>query len=292
MDVSIVIVNYNTRQLTAECLDSVFAKTNGLRFEVILVDNASRDGSAEQFAADPRIVFIAGGGNLGFGRANNRGLQAARGRHILFLNSDTQLINNAVKILADFLDVTPRAGACGGNLLRPDLQPNLSLFRMFPAGGEWDFIFSSVYSRFFLRGNIAYNHTGRPLPVAFVSGADMMVRRAVLEETGGFDEDFFMYFEDAELAWRIRRRGYRIFSVPDARIIHLGGQSNDSRDFFFPAYYQSRRLFLQKTSSPLKAWCLNRALLWRHRFQIATGRAQGHAREWSLNAIAQLEKPG
>jgi GT2 family glycosyltransferase len=290
MDVSIIIVNYNTRKLTAECLASVFDKTRGVEFEAVVVDNDSRDGSPEQFAADSRITFIPSGGNIGFGRANNRGIEVATGRNILFLNPDTLLLNNAIKILSDFLDEHPRAGACGGNLYQSDHGPNLSFFRLFPATGDWNFIFSSVYSRLFFRNNGFFNHTGKPLPVAFVSGADMMVKHAVLKEIGRFDEDFFMYFEEAELSWRIRRKGYGIYSVPAAKIMHLGKQSQGDNDFFFTHFFESRRIFLSKIYPPWQIQLLNRTLLLRHRFQIATGRAKGQARDWSLNCIHQLQK--
>lgn len=289
MDVSIIIVNYNTRRLTADCLDRLFEKTSGVAFEAIVVDNDSRDGSRVWFAADDRIVFIESGGNLGFGRANNLGIRVARGRHLLFLNPDTLLVNNAVKIMSGFLDAHPRAGACGGNLYRADMRPNLSFFRLFPAAADWNFIFSSLYSRLFLRGNVSFNHTGRPWPVAFVSGADLMVKRSVLDQTGGFDEDFFLFFEEAELSWRIRRRGYRIYSVPEAKIIHLGGQSTGTGDFFFTNFFESRRKFLAKTSTPWKVRWLNRALLLRHRFQLATGRARGEGLEWSRNYVRHLQ---
>lgn len=118
MDVSIIIVNYNTRQLTSNCIESIFKYTNGVSFEVILVDNASTDGSIDFFTNDERIIFISSKENLGFGRANNLGYKVAKGRYIFLLNSDTLLLNNAIKIFCDTMSNVDGNIACIGTLLR------------------------------------------------------------------------------------------------------------------------------------------------------------------------------
>ena len=123
MDVSIIIVNYNTCRMTAECIDSVFEKTHGIDFEIILVDNASTDGSREHFAGDSRITYIYNDENLGFGRANNAGIERARGRYVFLLNSDTLLIGNAIKTLCDHLDAHPETGAAAATYSTETARP-------------------------------------------------------------------------------------------------------------------------------------------------------------------------
>ena len=123
MDVSIIIINYNTLDMTRACIDSIFEKTSSLDFEVILVDNNSKDNSKDFFEKDKRIIYVYNNDNLGFGVANNVGLKFAKGRNILFLNSDTLLVNNAIKILSDYLDGNSDVGACGGNLYNKDMTP-------------------------------------------------------------------------------------------------------------------------------------------------------------------------
>lgn len=104
MDVSVILVNYNTLHLTKDCIDSIFEKTQGISFEIILVDNDSQDGSQKYFSEDKRIVFLESGGNIGFGRANNLGLKKATGKYIFFLNTDTLLVNNAIKCFFDYCE--------------------------------------------------------------------------------------------------------------------------------------------------------------------------------------------
>ena len=122
VDVSIVIVNYNTKELTMQCINSIFNKTEGVSFEVIVIDNSSKDGSVELLSADSRIKFIESGGNIGFGRANNIGIKYSEGKYILFLNSDTILLNNAIKMMFDFMEqhVELKIGALGTILLNEE----------------------------------------------------------------------------------------------------------------------------------------------------------------------------
>ena len=240
MDVSIIIVNYNTKELTAHCIDSVYEKSEGIDFEIILVDNASSDGSREYFQNDSRITYIYNDENLGFGRANNRGLEVAKGRDILFLNSDTLLVNNAVKILVDYLRENPSVGACGGNLYDEDMQPAISYRRYFPGiREELNNLCFHLPERVFCRKMRVHNCTQQPLKVAYICGADLMIRRAVLEQVGAFSEDFFMYYEETDLCFRIHKAGYDITSVPQACIQHLEGKS-------FKSIFDANRLVISE----------------------------------------------
>lgn len=227
MDVSIIIVNYNTCRLTADCIDSVFEKTRGIDFEVIVVDNASSDESPRILSEDRRITYLYLEENIGFGRANNAGLEHASGRNILFLNSDTLLRNNAVKILSDFLDTHPDTGVAGGNLFNADMKPGMSFQRLRPSlAWELNQMLFNVPARLRYGKTGTYFNTGsEPSEVGYVMGADMMVRKKTLEETGSFDPRFFMYFEETDLCARISESGRKIVSVPGAEIVHLEGKS-------------------------------------------------------------------
>ena len=213
--------------MTKECIDSVFEKTTGLDFEVILVDNASTDESKSYFSQDKRIKYIYSGNNLGFGKANNLGVTHATGRYLLFLNSDTVLINNAIKILSDYMDSDEKCGICGGNLFDKDGLPTHSYYRSFHS------FCRDVFKSFFcLIDSVRYgknkfhNNTNAPLQVSYISGADLMIRRDIVEAMGAFDPAFFMYYEDSELCYRVMKGGYEVVSVPNAKIQHLCGKSD------------------------------------------------------------------
>lgn len=232
MDVSVIIVNYNTLELTKNTIESVFEKTKELKYEIILVDNASTDGSVDFFENNykNKIIFIKNTENLGFGKANNRGIEIAKGKYVFLLNSDTLLINNAIKILFDFMEKTKECGICGGNLYDINLKPTNSCFNSV-------LNYKSLYLEKVLKKlrlnsdkNIDFNYTGIPKEVKVIIGADMMLSKKLLTEIKGFDEDFFMYHEENELCVRAIKKGYKIYSVPKAKIIHLEGKSSKFKE--------------------------------------------------------------
>lgn len=230
MDVSIIIVNYNTCKMTAECIDSVIEKTTDLSYEIILVDNASTDGSKDFFTNDNRITYLYNDENLGFGRANNCGVKIAKGRNILFLNSDTLLINNAVKIMSDYLDLHPKVGAAGGNLYSFDKKPAMSFQRLRPSL-SWEInqlLFNLPLRLRYGKTATYFNTSSQPTNVGYIMGADMMVRKSIIDQIGCFDPDFFMYFEETDLCNRIAGSGYKLKVIPDAQIVHLEGKSTES----------------------------------------------------------------
>lgn len=250
LDVSVIIVNYNTLGVTAKCIDSIYDKTEGVSFEVIVADNASNDGSKDFFGKDSRIKYIYNDENLGFGRANNLALDFAGGRNVLFLNSDTLLVNNAIKILSDFLDSHPSVGACGGNLFTADMQPTHSYKRKYYSiWSELNCLLHCIPTRISRDKNESFNNSEKPLEVAYVTGADLMVRKSVLDKTGCFCPEFFMYFEDEELCRRIRNHGWAVCSVPDSKIMHLEGGSSRKHSSMRanPLYQESRRKYLEKS---------------------------------------------
>lgn len=228
MDVSIIIVNYNTVYLLLDAIESILKNTKGINYEIIVVDNNSKDGVAEVLTNrfDKKIKFIALPENIGFGRANNKGLEFAKGRNILFLNPDTKLINNAIKILSEFLDNSPTTGACGANLLDENMKPAHSFKRFFPSIiGDINETLGQFPERLIYGKNINFNYTNNPLSVAYIFGADLMIKKNIIDNVGAFNPSFFMYAEEAELCLRIKNSGLKIMSVPSALIQHLEGKS-------------------------------------------------------------------
>lgn len=255
MDVSIIIVNYNTVQLAINAIDSVLAKTDGVTYEIIVVDNDSNDNIkavlAEKYG--DRIICLSLSENIGFGRANNEAAKISNGRNLFLLNPDTILLNNAVKILSDYLDDNPRVGCCGGNLVDINEKPIHSFCRYAIPSlfDEISQMFCGLPTKYLYRENTFYNHTDKPLKVCYITGADLMIRKELFDELHGFDPDFFMYYEETELEYRVRKAKYKIISVPYARIVHLVEQSFSNRADRMKNFYASQAIFLQKTHSPV-----------------------------------------
>lgn len=251
MDISIIIVNYNTLELTKNTIDSVIEKTTGIKYEIILVDNASTDGSIEYFEKNykDKIIFLKNKENLGFGRANNKGIEIAKGKFIFLLNSDTLLINDAIKILFDYMKLNSKVGVCGGNLYDIKLNPVHSYLEKIPSiKTEINYFFNilgKVLKKISKRRD-DFNYSKLVKEVGYITGADMMIRKSVLEKVGVFDEIFFMYSEEAELTYRIKQAGYKIMSVPMAQIIHLEGKSTKFKDKKFRMYLESKYKYFYK----------------------------------------------
>ena len=245
IDVSIIIVNYNTLSLTRECIDSIFSFTKRIAFEVILVDNNSNDGSKEFFQQDNRITYIYENENHGFGVANNIGAKVAVGKYLFFLNSDTILFEDSIYYLFSFLEDTKNAVICGGNLVSKDKLPTSSFERFFPSiSHAINELLVKIPGKILYGKNTTFNYSKKPLKVAYVSGADLMIKKSDFEILNGFDENFFMYFEETDLCKRASKVG-SIYSVPSASIIHLGGQS--SKDS--PKLPSEKKLKIQHKSS-------------------------------------------
>lgn len=226
MDVSIIIVNYNTLQMTRECIASIQRFTHGIKYEIIVVDNASSDGSKEYFENRKDITYIYSHTNLGFGKANNLASKRAIGKYLFFLNSDTLLRNNAINILHDYINLRPKVGAVGGNLFNANSQPTTSFERNFPGiYGCINLLSHGLFNRIRFGKNLMFNYSGYPIDVAYISGADLMISKALFERLVGFSPEYFMYYEETDLCYRIHTKDYKITSVPTAEIIHLEGGS-------------------------------------------------------------------
>ena len=200
MDVSIILVNYNTCEITRKCIDSIFERTTDISFEVILVDNASSDNSREVFENERRITYLYNQRNLGFGLANNMGFKVSTGRNILFLNTDTIIMNNAIKEMSDYMDKNLIASACGGNLYDEKMSPTHSYRMFFPSiFGEVNNLLNNIPEKILWGANAQFNRKQKNIEVGYITGADLMVKRSVLDELGVFSDKFFMYYEETEL---------------------------------------------------------------------------------------------
>ena len=222
MDVSIIIVNYNTREMTAECIESVFRMTVGIEFEVILVDNASTDGSKEYFEQDSRITYIYNEENVGFGRANNKGYGYASGKYIFLLNSDTLLLNNAVKLFFDFAERMDSNIAClGCSLVDHNNQPMHS-YGFFPTLRRHILnIIVNYIPGFSIPVGIVPDDAPDSFPVEYITGADLFIRRNVIERCGFFDPAFFMYYEETDLQKRYAEQGFHSILIHTPQIMHI-----------------------------------------------------------------------
>ena len=250
MDISVIIVNYNTKELTKNCLKSVFEKTQEVDFGVYVVDNNSHDGSCEMIEQEfPQVKLIKNKENKGFGAANNIAIKESKVKYVFLLNSDTILLNNAVKIFFDFMEKSEnqKISCCGGNLYDENRIYGTS-YGKFPTIGSiffkrfyLDKFFKNYYKKKF--GNAPTESINE---VDSVSGADMFLRKSVLDETGLFDEDFFLYYEDTELNYRMYKKGYKSFIIPDVQILHLSGASNTISSNLIKTVRKSELMFFEK----------------------------------------------
>lgn len=231
VQVSIIIVNYNTSCLLENCLCSILYHVRDLKYEVIVVDNASSDNSLEMIELKyPWVRVVQSPENLGFGRANNLGFQYARGEMFFLLNTDIILQDNAAKILYDYMVKHPEVGMCGGQILQKDNTPGESFNYRWTVRREIYTVFTPICLQRLLNAWF-YPMTSRCVrDVDNIVGADLMVSREVVEKTGGFDSDFFMYYEESEWANRVRRANYKVRFLPKTRIIHLQGASTKGQE--------------------------------------------------------------
>jgi len=231
MMLSVIIVSYNTRQMTLDCLRTLYAGLGGLSAEVFVVDNASTDGSpAAVREAFPQVTLIANDHNAGFGAANNQAIGCARGEFLLLLNSDAFPEPGAIPALVEYLQAHPRTGVVGPKLLNADGSRQLSCFRFPTPGLAWreNLWISAALPNHPILGDYRRWAHDAEREVDWVIGACLLVRKKACDEAGGFDERFFMYSEETDWQQRIRRSGWKIAFTPTAQVTHLGGASGAS----------------------------------------------------------------
>jgi GT2 family glycosyltransferase len=228
MELSIVIVNWNTRDLLTQCLDSIYAHPPDCEFAIWVVDNASSDGSAQMVGARfPNVRLIKNRENLGFARANNQALRASTGLYLLLLNPDTEVSANALTQLVKYLQNHPKVGIAGANLINAD-GTYQSSFASFPTLLS-ELLNATGLMRWFYRSRISIREStdnSQVQSVDWVSGACLLVRRQAFEEVGLLDEEYFLYGEEMDWCYRMKRHGWQVSHLPSARVIHLEGQSS------------------------------------------------------------------
>jgi GT2 family glycosyltransferase len=262
MDLSIVIVNWNSAALLRDCLRSIYATASALEFEVIVIDNASFDGSELMVRREfPAVRFIQSDQNLGFAGANNVAFTHSSGRNVLFLNPDTEITGNALSLMCTTLDAIPDAGAVGCRLLNSDLSLQTSCVQAFPSllNQTLDFEFlQHLFPNSSLWGTRSlYARNSQAAAVDIISGACLMIRRIVFEQVGQFSTDYFMYAEDMDLCYQANRAGWRNYFVGDATVIHHGGRSSSIRSNHFAAIMmrESKLKFMRIRQGSVYALC-------------------------------------
>lgn len=253
--VTVIIPSYNTKRLLKQCLKSLNSK-----LEIIVVDNDSSDGSVEMVTKEfPKVKLIKNKANLGFGAANNQGMKLAKGKYFLLLNSDTIVRDNASLKMAEFMDKHPEVGVVGCKLLNIDGTPQPSA-GPFPSLGV---VAVMLFAEHWL-GDLVRTSFKQTKKVDWVMGAALMVRSEVVKKVGLMDEGIFMYMDEVEWCYRIKKAGHKVVFYPNARIIHLGGGSSQSgrRDpivniyrgliYFYKKHYPFWQLPILKTMLKLK----------------------------------------
>lgn len=252
MKLTIVIVNYNVKHYLCQCLHSVRRALSGISGEVIVVDNASTDGSVEELRSSfPEVRFIANAENCGFAKANNQAIREAKGEYVLLLNPDTVLGEEVLDECVAFMDSHSSAGAVGVKMLKADggfawesrrgvPTPMTSFFKMI--GLCRLFPKSRLFGKYYMR----YLDEGDSARIEIVSGAFMMLRHSALDEVGLLDETFFMYGEDIDLSYRLLKSGYKNFYLPSP-IVHYKGESTQKTSFrYVRNFYNAMIIFYDK----------------------------------------------
>lgn len=247
LELSIIIVNWRSTEFLRKCLATIYEQTKSVRFEIIVVDNASFDGSAEMIRREfPCVRFIQASENLGFAKANNLAFASAKGQNILFLNPDTEILDRAIDKLVNGMATTPAAGIMGAKLLNSDGSLQTSCVQSFPTilnrAVDAEYLRRVFPKSSFWGTRALYENRPSPVPVEIVSGACLLIRRAIFERIGQFSCDYFMYAEDVELCFKAKSALCGVFYLASAQIVHHGGQSSGKQEGPFAAIMNRKSL--------------------------------------------------
>ncbi|MBX3278359.1 MAG: glycosyltransferase family 2 protein [Acidobacteria bacterium] len=285
--ISVLIVSFNTRDLLRKCLESLASASGDVPQEIIIVDNASRDGSADMVEAEfPEVQLIRSRVNLGFAAANNLAYRQARGRYIVLLNTDAFLKPGTMRRAIEHMEERPKAGLGGARLFRGDGGWQASA-RMFPSPLNDLLILSGLSakypkSRFFGRPDRTWADPLEAAEVDWAPGAFLIIRRETLERVGFFDENFFLYYEEVDLCRRIKAAGYEIWYWPDLEVIHIGGESSKTVE----------HLQMSKTGLQLTLWRMRSALLYYRKYHGATGAWAARIAETAWHVVRAWKNAG
>ena len=256
MDLSVIIITYKEKELLKKCLESVFASKTDYKFEVIVTDSGSFDGSVEMVLREfPKAKVLDNQKNLGFSKGNNLAIKQAQGRYILLLNADTTVRENTFDESVRYMDAHPEAGALGAKVLLPNGELDKAARRKFP--NPWN-----SFLRLFGLGKFSdYNITSpidQEMEVDAIMGAYFLVRKSVIDQVGLLDEQFFMYGEDLDWCWRIKEAGYRIVYYPKAEITHYKYGASKSIPFRTIKWgHTAMKIFYRKHYANEYNWLFN-----------------------------------
>lgn len=248
MDVSVVIITYNTLKMTYECIKSIQEHTHGIEYEILLVDNASMDGSKEFFNKIKGITYIYSNLNLGFGKANNLGFKQAKGKYVFCLNSDTLFLNNALKIFFDYAESHEEKAMYGCDLLDQNKEVIYWTNNKFPTIGK------ILYENLKYKLHLPFHFERLPAPpyeVEYIVGAAMFIPKLYIDMYGGFDEHFFMYFEESDLQKRYDTAGVKRIMIPGPLIIHLEGKTSGKSPICKRYSMESSMIYFKKHSTSI-----------------------------------------
>jgi len=257
MNLSIIIVNWNAKDLLLRCLTSVYQTIEGVEMEVLVVDNGSNDGSGEAIKGRfPGVNFIQNQKNLGFAKANNQALRLSNGKYLLLINPDTEIKEGSIERLLSFMESSPEAGVAGAELINADGSKQNSIAN-FPS------LATELLNKNVLRWFFPKTFPGKekdyfaPIEVDSVIGACMMVRRQAIDQVGLLDEGYFLFLEETDWCYRVKKAGWKVYHVPQAEIYHFQGKSAEiEKEKAKIEYYRSRYLFFKKNRGWLQWFIL------------------------------------
>jgi len=267
IDVSIIIVSWNTNEILKGCLTSIFLETIGVSFEVIVIDNGSTDGTVEMIKCDfVDVLLIANCENKGFAAANNQGLIEARGKYSLLLNPDTVILDNAIAKVLSIADLNPNHAVVGCKVYENKDVVQLTCFS-FPCFSVTLFNLTGLHkifvrSRIFGKEKMMWWNRNSEREVDVVSGMFMFVRKEAINAVGVMDEDYFVYAEEADWCYRFWEAGWRCLFTPDAKILHLDGGGKSTAQISVKMFVQMQKsiLIYHKKNIGWASWCATKTL--------------------------------
>lgn len=278
IDLSVVIVSYNTKKITGNCINSINRSLSGskIRYEIVVADNGSSDGSHEILSImsgdkNNHLVYFQTGKNLGFGRGNNYAVRKSRGKYILLLNSDTIVLNRSIEKLFNYYVANEATvGFAGAKLLNRDLSPQASAAHFFTL--------PVVFATLLLKGDyygltrFSPNETKK---VDWISGACILTKKTLFNRLGGFDKNIFMYMEEVDLLYRARKLGFSTYVYPASQIVHLGSASSGGKTFPILQVYKGFLFFYKKHYSFISLLLLHLILKTKALAAYLIGRIKG-----------------
>jgi GT2 family glycosyltransferase len=253
--VSIIILSYNTEKLLKDCLTSLFSRIDKTSFEVIVVDNASSDDSVAMVKKDfPKVAIVENDTNLGFAKGCNIGVKEAQGEYLLFLNSDTKLTDDPLPAMLSVFDQHKKVGVVGGLLKNTDGTYQRSFGEFYTLKNVFVLLFGGE------KQELKRFSPDTTKQVDWVSGGFLLVKKEVFEQVGGYNEAYFMYIEDMDLCFSVKKRGYEVWFTPDAVVGHVG-QGSSNRTFAIVHIYKGLQIFYKQQQSRVEYYIV-KVLLW------------------------------